>query len=96
MISVLCNFYVLTLNNGIISSENKSSYPHRLQVARVAKIVEKSDDVESIIEGDFSTGSIDDYKEGVALSKSSKLSEAAKSLFPLAIEFGAESDNPPR
>jgi len=77
-------------------SENKSSYPHRLQAALVAKTIEKSEEIETIIDGDFSTGSIDDYKHGIALSTSSKLSEAAKSLFPFATEFGAEFDNPPR
>jgi len=76
--------------------ENKLSYQHRLQVALIAKTVEKSDDIETIIDGDFSTGSIDDYKQGIALSNSLKLREAAKSLFPLATEFGAEFDNPPR
>jgi hypothetical protein len=76
--------------------ENKSSYPHRLQVALVTKTVEKSDEIEVIIDGDFSSGSIGDYKQGIALSNSSKLSDAAKSLFPLATEFGAEFDNPPR
>ncbi|CBY20343.1 unnamed protein product [Oikopleura dioica] len=77
-------------------SENKLSYQHRLQVALIAKTVEKSDDIETIIDGDFSTGSIDDYKQGIALSNCLKLREAAKSLFPLATEFGAEFDNPPR
>lgn len=76
--------------------ENKASYKHRLQVARVMKVLNATDDVSDILDGEFVNGSIKDYKHGLAIVYSDKLLSAAKSMYPLALEFGAESENPPR
>ena len=87
----------------IIISENINSYPHRLSAALAdsAASGNYSRVNEIITSGEYNSGSIEDYIDGIALVKKAKvdtefLISVAQRHYPMAVAFGASRDDPPR
>ena len=82
--------------------DNKSSFPHRLAGAQLELRMNGADRIEEIIhDGDSFRGDIEQYQDAIkflekAKIDSTRVKEAAKLQWPLAVAFGAETDCPPR
>ena len=85
-----------------IFSDNKSSFPHRLAGAQLELRMNGADRIEEIIhDGDSFRGDIEQYQDAIkflekAKIDSTRVKEAAKIQWPLAVAFGAATDCPPR
>jgi hypothetical protein len=85
-----------------IFSDNKSSFPHRLAGAQLELRMNGADRIEEIIhDGDSFRGDIEQYQDAIkflekAKIDSTRVKEAAKLQWPLAVAFGAAIDCPPR
>ena len=86
----------------IFFSDNKSSFPHRLAGAQLELRMNGADRIEGIIhDGDSFRGDIEQYQDAIkflekAKIDSTRVKEAAKIQWPLAVAFGAATDCPPR
>ena len=82
--------------------DNKSSFPHRLAGAQLELRMNGADRIEEIIhDGDSFRGDIEQYQDAIkflekAKIDSTRVKEAAKLQWPLAVAFGAATDSPPR
>ena len=82
--------------------DNKSSFPHRLAGAQLELRMNGADRIEEIIhDGDSFRGDIEQYQDAIkflekAKIDSTRVKEAAKLQWPLAVAFGAATDCPPR
>lgn len=84
-------------------AENKNSYPHRLSAALADSALtgNYSRVHEMITSGDYNTGSLEDYTDGINLLKKAKINSeflisVAQRHYPMAVAFGASRDDPPR
>jgi len=89
-------------NNQNFLRDNKSSFPHRLAGAQLELRMNGADRIEEIIhDGDSFRGDIEQYQDAIkflekAKIDSTRVKEAAKLQWPLAVAFGAATDCPPR
>ena len=80
---------------------HSDSYPHRLSVATVNSANGIGSLTSTLSQGSFTSGTIEDFAEGIALLTKGKEDSAfllaeAQRRFPMAMAFGASKSDPPR